>query len=116
MKIWIIISIVLAVIPVVLAFSGSSSNYNIYYAIDGMGLAEGSSTNFRLRSSLLYQPVGEFQNTNFKLHLGPYYVQDAVTTTTSTSSTTTTIHITTTIPPRRGGCYGGIPSVRCTFR
>ena len=72
-KIWIIISIFLAVMPLVLAFSGSGSNYEIYLGIDGTGSIESSSSNFDLRSNLIYQPIGKFENLNYKVYLGPFY-------------------------------------------
>ena len=73
-KIWIIIAMVLFLTPLALAFSGSSTNYKLYYGIDGMGLAQGNSADYKIRSNLLYQPIGKYNSASYKLYLGPYYI------------------------------------------
>ena len=61
--------------PALWAFSGSSANYGLYYAANGMGLAEGDSTNYSVIANMLCQPIGQAESTNFTLNNGPFYIE-----------------------------------------
>jgi len=74
-KIWIIIPIVLVLIQIVLAFSGSSTSYKLKYGIIGLGQGNGESTSYKVKYAMPDQPVGLFQSSNYKLYLGHYHIR-----------------------------------------
>jgi len=100
-KKWMIVTMVLFLIPIVLAFSGSSTDYILKYGIIGLGQGNGESASYKLKFVMPDQPLGIFQTSSYKLYLGHYHLiyppTTTTTTTTSTTTTTTTTSTTTTI-------------------
>lgn len=67
-----LLALIILIIPVTFAFTGSSANYQIIGNIGLGAVIEQSSTNYITQGEMVNQLIGLFQSANYESYLGPY--------------------------------------------
>lgn len=78
---YLVLLVVLIVIPLTMAFHGSSANYQIEISNIDYGAGDGGSDNYNLSFSFVDQPVAQVASDNYIIGLGFYHsIVEKITT------------------------------------